>query len=133
MTGSGTEDRRERVAVPPDEKEFQKRNDNGHWQAAGVHQDVDKIDIHNDGSEQDQTERDETSDKQEQAANYLEYGDDVKIVANKKGLREVSQQARRRRWHWNEVQKDVRTEDNENESEKNSRDNGGDFHPSTVA
>jgi hypothetical protein len=133
MAGSGTEDRRERVAVPPDEKKLQKRNDNGHWQAARVHQDVDEIDIHNDGSEQNQTERDETSDKQEQTANDLEHGDDVKIVANEKGLREVSKQTRRRRWHRNEVQEDVRTEDNENESEKNPRDNGGDFHPSTVA
>jgi hypothetical protein len=133
MAGSGTEDRRERVAVPPDEKKLQKRNDNGHWQAARVHQDVDEIDIHNDGSEQNQTERDETSDKQEQTANDLEHGDDVKIVANEKGLREVSKQPRRRWWHRNEVQEDVRTEDNENESEKNPRDNGGDFHPSTVA
>ena len=52
---------------------------------------VNEINVHNYGSEQNQTERDETSDKQEQAANYLEHGDDVKIVAQKKSLREVSE------------------------------------------
>jgi translation initiation factor IF-3 len=93
---------------------------------------VNEIDVHNYWSEQNQTERDETSDKHEQAANYLEHGDDVKVMAQEKGLREVSNQSRRRRRHRNEVQEDVRTEDNENESEKNTRDDGGDFHSQMV-
>jgi len=74
---------------------------------------MNEVDVHNDGSEQNQTERDETSNKQEQATDDLEYGDEVKIVANEKGLREVPKQPRRRRRHRNEMQKDVRTEDNE--------------------
>src|SRR4030095_3854146 len=96
-------------------------------------QDVNEIDVHNDGSEQNQAERDETSDKQEQAADDLEHGDDMKIVAQEKGLREVSKQPRRWRRHRNEVQEDVRTEDNEDQPEKNPRDNGGDFHLNIVA
>jgi hypothetical protein len=65
-------------------------------------------------------------------ANYLEHGDDVKIVAHEKGLREVSKQSRRRRWHRNKMQEDVRTEDHENESEKNPGNNCGNFHARIV-
>ena len=68
------------------------------------------------------------SDEQEQAADDLEHGNDVKIMAQEKRLREVSKQSRRRRRHRNEVQEDVRTEDDENESEKNPRNNRGNFH-----
>ena len=93
---------------------------------------MNQVNVHNDRSKQNQAERDETSDKQEQAANYLEHGHDVKIVAQKKGLREVSKQSRRRRWHRNEMQKDVRTEDDENESEKNPSNNRGNFHVDIV-
>jgi hypothetical protein len=93
---------------------------------------VNEIDVHNDGSKQNQTERNETSDKQEQAANYLEQGDDVKVMAQEKRLREVSKQSRRRRWHRNKMQEDVRTEDDENESEKNPRNNRGNFHVSNA-
>ena len=88
--------------------------------------------VHNDGSKQNQAERDKTSDKQEQAADDLEYGDDVKIMAQEKRLGEVSKQSRRRRWHRNEMQEDVRTEDDENESEKNPRNNRGNFHSHIV-
>jgi hypothetical protein len=62
----------------------------------------------------------------------LEHGDDVKIVAQEKGLREVSKQSGRRRRHGNEMQEDVRTEDNENESEKNPGNNRGNFHARIV-
>jgi hypothetical protein len=93
---------------------------------------MNEVDVHNDGSEQNQTERDETSDKQEQAADYLEQGDDVKIVAQEKRLAEVSKQSRRWRWHRNEVQEDVRTEHNKNESEKNASNNRGNFHSRIV-
>jgi hypothetical protein len=84
------------------------------------------------GASKTQAERDETSDKQEQATNYLEHGDDVKIVAQEKGLREVSKQSRRRRWHRNKMQKDVRTEHDKNESEKNPDNNCGNFHARIV-
>jgi hypothetical protein len=62
----------------------------------------------------------------------LEHGDDVKIVAQEKGLREVSKQSRGRRWHRNKMQEDVRTEDDENESEKNPDNNCGNFHARIV-
>ena len=93
---------------------------------------MNEIDVYNDRSKQNQAERDETSDKQEQAANYLEHGDDVKIVAQEKRLAEVSKQSRRRRWHRNKMQEDVRTEDDEDESEKNPRNDRCDFHSHNV-
>jgi hypothetical protein len=132
MAWSGAQDSSESVAVSPDKKDQQDRNDDGHWQTAGVQQDVNQVNVHNDGSKQNQTERDKSPDKQEQAANYLEHGDDVKIMAQEKRLREVSKQSRRRRWHGNKMQEDVRTEDDENESEKNPSNNGGNFHARTV-
>ena len=94
---------------------------------------MNEIDVYNDGSEQSQTERNETSDKHEQTADYLEQGDDVKIVTQEKGLAEVSKQSRRWRWHRNEVQEDVRTEDDKDESEKNASNNRGNFHLGIVA
>ena len=93
---------------------------------------MNEIDVHNDGSKQNQTERNEASDKQEQAADDLENGDDVKVMAQEKRLAEVSKQSRRRRWHRNKMQEDVRTEDDENESEKNSDNSCGNFHARIV-
>jgi hypothetical protein len=94
---------------------------------------VNEVDVHNDGSEQKQAERDEASDEQEQAADDLEYGDNVKVVAQEKGLGEVANQSWRRWRHRNEVEEDIRTEDNENEPEKNASNDGGDFHSRMVA
>jgi len=93
---------------------------------------VNQVNVHNDGSKQHQAERDKASDKQEQAADDLEYGDDVKVMAQKERLGEVSGQRGWWRRHRNKMQEDVRTEDDENESEKNPRDDGGDFHARIV-
>ncbi len=126
------QDARERVAVSPDKKDQQDRYDAGHWQTAGVHQDVNEVDVHNDGSEQNQTERHEASDKQEQSPDDLEYADDMKVTGHEKRLGEVAGRPRRRWRHRNKVQEDVRTEDNEDQSEKNASNNGGDFHSPMV-
>ena len=88
--------------------------------------------VHDDGSNQNQAERDKASDEQEQAADDLEYGNDVKVMAQEKRLGEVSGQRWRWRWHRNEMQKDVRTEHDKNESEKNPGNNRGDFHSHIV-
>ena len=89
---------------------------------------MNEVDVHNDGSEQEQAERDEAPDKQQQAADDLEYGDNVKVMAQEKGLTEVANQSWRRWRHRNEVQKDIRTKYNEDQSEKNAGDNSSDFH-----
>ena len=90
-------------------------------------------DVHNHRSKQDQPEGDETPDKQQQTTDDLEYGDDVKIMANEQSLGEVPEQSRRGWRHRDEVQEDVRAEDDEDEPEKNPRINRGDFHPRIVA
>ena len=38
------------------------------------------------GSKKSQAERNKASDQQQQAADHLKYGDDINIVAHKKGL-----------------------------------------------
>jgi len=47
---------------------------------------VNEVDVHNDGSEQEQAERDEAPDKQQQAADDLEYGDNVKVMTQERAL-----------------------------------------------
>ena len=93
---------------------------------------MNQVNVHNDWSEQNQAERDKASDQKEQAANNLEYGDDVKVVAQEKRLGEVSGQRWLRWRHRDEMQKDVRTEHDENESEKDPGYDGGDFHARIV-
>jgi len=93
---------------------------------------VNQVDVHNDGSKQNQAERDKASNEQEQAADDLEYGNDMKVMAYKERLRKISDQPGLWRWHRNEMQKDVRTEYDENESEKNPSDNRGNFHTGIV-
>jgi hypothetical protein len=130
--GLRADDTRERIAVPPNEKDQQDRNDDGHWQPAGIQQDVNQVNVHDDRSKQNQAKRDKASDEQEQAADDLEYGNDVEVMAQEKRLGEISKKARLWRWHWNKMQKDVRTEDDENEPEKNPGNNGSDFHARIV-
>jgi len=93
---------------------------------------VNEINVYDHGSEQNQPKRDKASNEQEQAAKDLEHGDDVKIMAQKERLREVASQVRLWRGHRNEMQKDVRTEYDENESEKNPSDNRCNFHKEIV-
>ena len=52
--------------------------------------------VHDDGRKQNQAERDKASDEQEQTADDLEYGNDVKVVTQEKRLGEVSSQ----HWRW---------------------------------
>jgi len=132
MTGSGTQDSSKCIAVSPDQKDQQDRNDDSHRQPAGFKQEVNQVNVHNDGSKQSQPERDKASDEQEQAANNLEYGHDVKVMAQEKRFGEVSSQCWRWWRHGDEMQKDVRTEHDENQSEENTSDNRGNFHASIV-
>jgi hypothetical protein len=89
---------------------------------------MNEVNIHNYWSQQHQSERNKASDKEKQTANDLKYGNHVKVMAQEKGLGEVAEQPRRGRRHRNELQKNVRTEHNENEPEKYPSDDGSDFH-----
>jgi hypothetical protein len=93
---------------------------------------MDQVDVHNDRAEQKQTEWNEASDKQKRAANHLQRTDNVKVMTQKERLTEVSNERRRRRWRWDEVEEDVRSEHNKNESEQDTSDDSGDFHMLTL-
>ena len=51
---------------------------------------MNEIDVYDDRSKQKQAERDKATDKQEQAADDLEYGDDVKVMAQEQRFCEVA-------------------------------------------
>src|SRR6266446_3787864 len=89
---------------------------------------MDQVDVHNDRAEQKQTEWNKASDEQKRAADHLQRTDNVKVMTQKECLTEVSNQRRRRRRRWDEVQKDVQPEHNKNESEQDASDDSGDFH-----
>src|SRR5438105_12219049 len=93
---------------------------------------MDQVDVHNDRAEEKQTERHEASDKQKRAANHLQRTDNVKVMTQKECLTEVSNQRRRRRWHWDELEKDIQPEHDKNESEQDTSDDSGDFHMLTL-
>ena len=94
---------------------------------------MDEHDVHNDWAEQRQTQRDIVSDQEQQTANHLQDADNINVMTFHERFGEVADQRRGWRWHWNKVQEDVRTEDDENESEKNASNNGSDFHARMVA
>src|SRR4030095_9412914 len=79
-----------------------------------------------------QAERHKAPDEKKKAANNLKYGDDVKVMAQEKRFGEISSQCWRGGGHRDDMQKDVRTEHDENQSEKNPSNNGGDFHSHNV-
>ncbi len=68
---------------------------------------MDQVDVHNDRAEQKQTEWNEASDEQKRAADHLQRTDNVKVMTQKECLAEVSNQRRRRRWRWDEVEENV--------------------------
>jgi hypothetical protein len=94
---------------------------------------VNQVNVDNDGSKQNQAERDEASDKKEQASEDLEYGNDMKVMTHEKSFREVTDEPRRWRRHRNKMQKDVRPKHDKNEPEKNASDDRCDFHSDIVA
>jgi uncharacterized protein YaiL (DUF2058 family) len=87
--------------------------------------------VHDHGGKQNQAERDKASDEQEQTTDNLEYGNDVKVMAQENVL--VKSPAKIGGGgvsEWNA--KNVRTEHDKNESEKNPGNNRRDFHSHIV-
>jgi hypothetical protein len=58
--------------------------------------------------------------------------DDIHVAAGSEDLKIITGQSWRWRWHGNEIQKEVRTEDDEHESEKDASNDGGAFHSSRL-
>lgn len=74
------------------------------------------------------TQRNVAADQEQQSARNLQEASDVHVMAYHECFAEVG----RERWlllrHRDEVQKDVRAEDEEHESQQDAGDDGGDFH-----
>ena len=92
-----------------------------------IHKDVEAEDVHNHRTEQCKAEWNVTSNQENQSAENLAGGDDVKIVRGIHRRYEISRRAGHGR-HGNEMQKGVRTEDGEHKSEQDAGNDGGDFH-----
>src|SRR5438477_7707795 len=124
---SAAHDARERVAVSPDEKQF-KNSHNDCWaKSLGRHQNVKEPDVHDHGAKDRQTQRNKPADQQKQAPDDLKPADRVNVAAGKKRVQIFTNKTRRWRRHRNEMQKCVRTKDEEDEPEKNSSNDGSDF------
>jgi hypothetical protein len=88
--------------------------------------------VHDDGGENRQAQRNEPTDQQKQASDYLEASDDVNVAAGKKGVQIFTSDTLRERRHRKEMQECIGTKDNEDQSEKNPGDNSENFHSSTI-
>jgi hypothetical protein len=89
---------------------------------------VEEQDVHDHRAEERKTERNIASDQEQQTADDLQQADDVNVMALHERFAEVSGQRRGQWRHRDEVQKDVRAEDDEHESQQDAGDDGGDFH-----
>ena len=122
------EDSGERTAVSPEQKELEQSDDNRRRETFRGHEDVENPDVEDDCAENRQGERDEASYQQQQAANYLKGTDDVNVTALKKRSQVKPDQTLRYRRHGKEMQKRVRAEHDEDQSEQDTGNDGQDFH-----
>jgi len=114
--------------VTPEQEQPKDRDDDGQPQARAVEENVEEQDVHDDRTKERKTQWNVTSDQQQQTANDLQQAHNVNIMALHERFAEVSGHGRRRRGHRDEMQKDVRAENDEHESKQNADNDGGDFH-----
>jgi len=108
----------EGIAVTPEQEQLEDGDHDRRRKTLGGHENVKEQDVHDDRTENRQTKGNEASDEQEQAAEYLQAADYVNVAAGKKHFYKISGQILRNRRHGNEMQKRVRAEHDENESEQ---------------
>ena len=94
---------------------------------------MEQPDIHDDCTENCESQRNKSSNQEKRTGNDLKRADNVNLTAFRKGMEILSGQTLRRRSHRNEMQKRIGTEDNKDQSEKNAGDHGGDFHCNDAA
>jgi hypothetical protein len=97
-----------------------------------IHEDVEAEDVHNHRAEQCEAERNVAANQENQSAGDLAEPDDVHVMAFHERFAEVC----RERWllwrHRDEMQKDVRAENNEHQSKEDAGDDRGYFHAVNV-
>ena len=118
----------EGIAVTPEQKELEDRDDESRCKTFGRHECVEDQYIEDDRGEDGKPQRNKAADEQEQAAGELHRADDVNIATGEEHFQKIAGQVLRRRRHRDEVQKCVGAEHDEYKSEKNASDNSDDFH-----
>jgi hypothetical protein len=126
-------DSSECVAIPPDQKQFENPNDDCRRKSFGCHQDVKDPDVYYDGAENRQAKGDEPTDQKKQATNDLEPANEVDIAAGKKRVQIFTGHTLWKRWVRKKTQERIGTKENKDQSEKDSGNNGSDFHSKMMA
>ena len=72
--------RREAIAISPEEEKREDGDDAGHPETARIKKDVIERDVYDHRHEQGKAERDKASDEQEQTADDLNAGDSVNVA-----------------------------------------------------
>ncbi len=93
---------------------------------------MEQDDVHDDRTEQGETERHVFSDQKERTSDDLEGCDRFQISSGIHGADEFTRRTRHGR-HRNEMEEGIGTEDNEKNPKENASDKGGDFHAGEIA
>lgn len=116
-----------RIAVTPKQEERHQRNGGGHAESGAIHENVEKDDVYDDRAEEGEAERHETTDDEKKSAHNLKRGDGLQITGRGHRTDKLTRWAGHGR-HGNEMQKRVRAENGEEQSEENADDDSNDFH-----
>lgn len=112
----------------PQDNQSKHRNDEGQRHPGRVEQNVEQQNVDDDGAEQRQSERNESSSQAEHTPDYLQRSHRVKVVAHEQRLGEVAGWAAWWRWHGKELQEKVQSEKDEYATQDNSSNRNDDFH-----
>ena len=121
----------ESVADTQKDNDPEHRHDESQRQTARKHQYVNKQNVNDDRSEQRQRERDVAINQEQDRRNDLEQKYRDQIVGNKERPYELASRSGRRR-AGNEVEEAIKSEDQKDESEKETSDDSNDFHVNFV-
>ena len=85
-------------------------------------------DVHNHRPQQHQRQRDIATDQQEQATEELEPGDHERQMRGRKRAHKLPGRASRHRSHGDEVEKAIRSENQEHDPKQHASNKQGNFH-----
>jgi hypothetical protein len=114
--------------VTPEQEQREDGDDSRNLPSRMFQEDVEAEDVDNHRAEQGEAERNETANQENQSAGDLAEADDIHVMAFHERFAEIGRERWRLWRHRDEVQKDVRAEDNEHQSEQDTGNDGGDFH-----
>src|ERR1051326_1901541 len=89
---------------------------------------MERPDVEDVGGKNAQSDRTPEADQDKQPANKLHRANGIEVAASRQGMEKLSGQARRGRFHWDEMEKEIGAKYNEGETEQHASDYGQDFH-----